>query len=93
MHHSAYKPIRMEMCTWPNNLYLKTLTAISARRARLEANKYPNKQWEYEFNDLCNQYLEIRDLSYTNISSLAAKYYLSKFAVNMRWMLKRIRSN
>ena len=88
MYDNNYNPIRMEMQNWPNNLYLKTLTAISARRARLEAKKYQNSQWEYEFIDLCKQYNDILCLSKTNIVLLAVKYFLSKLSLNIKWILK-----
>ena len=87
MNDFYYAPLREEMAAWPCNMFLKTQTAISARRARVEVEAAEDDKWNDEFNAFCLEYSDIRILANTNYFILVIRYAVSKSCLNIKWFI------
>jgi glycosyltransferase involved in cell wall biosynthesis len=85
MHDVSYHSLREEMRIWPCSMYLKTQTAILARRAKLDVKAEKNIQWEKDFLTFCQEYSNVTELANTNYFILAFRYVLSKFCLKIKW--------
>lgn len=85
MDDDAYIPLRKELMAWPCRIFLKTQTAIFARRARIDVKSQNNARWKKDFDDFCKERVCIGTLSNKNFLTLAVQYFLSRFCLELKW--------
>ncbi|MBU4316527.1 MAG: glycosyltransferase [Proteobacteria bacterium] len=88
MHDDSYKALRDELNTWPCRMFLKTKTAIMARRARIDLKEAKNAEWDREFGEFCEEHKNIWALSHENYILLGIKYLISKFHFELKRLVK-----
>jgi len=87
MYDDSYRSLRKEMNTWPCSMYLKTQTAIYARRAKIAVQAEEDIKWDKDFAAFCNEYSDITELSNTNYFILAIRYAFSKSCLIIKWAI------
>jgi hypothetical protein len=85
MYDDSYRSLREEMNTWPCSTYLKTQTAIYARRAKIAVKTEEDIKWDEDFAAFCKEYSDIAVLSNMNYFILAIRYAFSKSCLLIKW--------
>ena len=88
MYDEKYHVLREEMRSWPCKMYLKTQTAIFARRAQIAVESKGDMQWNKAFYTFLSEYSDIAGLKNSNFIILAIRYLLSMSCFKLKWIIK-----
>lgn len=88
MYDDKYKALRDKICSWPCNMYLRTQTAIFARRAKIAVKAKADMKWYKTFASFLSEYSDIAELINANFFILAIRYLLSMSCLKIKWIIK-----